>query len=897
MTNDAKQMGKRFWIVLALAGVLGLGWWLYQALRPARPLSAYVPSDALLVLESVHLIDSTSARQQRQALTLNQVPLFEQATLQFARPLLASSDTTTVRRFTRGKAVRCSLHPTGKNALAFIFYIPLETDADQQFVDRLFKPDANRFRVLTRPFDGEQISELINLRNESFGHFLRTDNALICSQSGVLMENVARRMHQPALLNQADELLTDPDQLAALSVRPEVLQRLFGNDNGSLVRLFLPEHLTVHFRPTSSRTHLVGYAADQIGNRTDVAALFARQEARRMGVGDLIPQNTSSIYHLSVSDGVTFGRSVQKLLATNSDDRFQKRLERIAPDATKFYEAIGSDVLLCRLESPDGRPRQVMIVTGRDGSALTKAYQQVAFRAGATAPTPPQSFLGHKTIRLNGSELPASLFTTLFAGFRESWVTQHGKALIVANGDDVMQDYLQQVTQGFVWSGDERQQALLEQTLRPANFTVFARPNRSEQGLPTHWPAAWQTLFGRPATGFQNLENMVYQASYGNAKINSTLILGRTTRRASEAVVNKVLLRRKVEFNSSLISAPVVVGNLSDGSAQFYAQNRAGQFVLVTPEGDKIVQDTTDGPIRSNVIATDFLDNGRLQYLFMTDRSLYVAQPGNQSVRLARIRLPAGLDPTLLAQPRGSRQRSLVALAAHRDGHVYALDRLKRKFEKLMTAPTPGPLMLPFQVIEGPTGMEVMAMQGNGTLNRWYDSGKPVANFPAKLGLDFVSPALQPANTRQIQAVTEQGEVLQLNETGLITNRNQLYRPVRAGSFRLFPDVSQQTWLLMRTSDTEAAILDQQGNDRFAVRGLQPDQTNIRYHRLSGGIEIISVKSGKFTTLYNLNGQRVGDRPIPGDFPVALQFDELTNELYILIGIEKAVQLYSIRLK
>lgn len=890
-------MKKRFWLVLIAALVLVVGWLGYRALRPDRPLSALVPSDAFLVIESTHLLDSTTAQMQRRALTISQIPLFEQAVRNLARPILATGDTAMARQFMRGKAVRGSLHSISKNTLDFIFYIPIETDADRQFANRLLNPDTKRFRVLTRPFDGERISELINLRNESFGHFMLIDNALVSSSSGILVENVARQLHKANLLRRNDELTTDADQLASLSVRPEVLQRLFGDDNSSLVRLFLPENLTLHFRPTASRTHLVGYASDQIGKRTDVAALFQNQAPRRISAGDLIPQNTSAIYHISVSDGKAFGHSISQLLASSSDDRLEERLDQIATETDAFYGAIGSDVMLCRLESPDGRPRQVLVVQGGKGADLSRAFQQAAYRAGATVPAPLKTFLGHKTLLLNVAELPASLFTSLFAGFRESWVTQHGEALIVANSEDVMQEYLQQITQKMVWSADERQKNLLDQTLRPANFTAFVRLNRSSQNLTDRWPAAWKTLLGRPSTSFDNLENMVYQASYGNEKILSTLVLGRTTRRASGAVVNKLLLRRKVEFNASLIAAPVVVGTLSDGSAQFYAQNRAGQFVLVTPEGDKIVQDTTDGPIRSNVIATDFLDNGKLQYLFMTDRRLYVAQPGDQSVKLERIKLPAGLDPTFLAQPRGSRQRSVVALAAHRDGHIYALDRQKRAFVKLMTAPTPGPLLLPFQVIDTPTGMEILAMQGDGTLNRWQDDGKPVARYPAKLALPFVSPALQPANLNYIQAMTQEGELLRLNPNGLIANRNQLYRPIRAGSFGLLPDVSLQTWLLMRSSDTEAAILDQQGNERFAVRGLEPGATTIRYHRLGGGIDLISVKSGKFTTLYNLSGQRVGDREIPGDFPVQLQFDELTNELYILTGVEKAVQLFSIRLR
>jgi hypothetical protein len=309
----------------------------------------------------------------------------------------------------------------------------------------------------------------------------------------------------------------------------------------------------------------------------------------------------------------------------------------------------------------------------------------------------------------------------------------------------------------------------------------------------------------------------------------------------------------------------------------------------------------------------------------MTDRTLYVADPGlarvNQSkpdakeVSLLAIRLPNGLDPTFLIRPRGMRQRNIVALAAHQDGHVYALDRQRRAFVRLLAAPRKGPLLLPFQVINTPTGMDVLAVQPDGTVNYWRENGTQYPRFPARIErrteeepeTKMAGPALLPPGRSGIQTITDEGQLLTLNTTGQITKRTQLFRPVRSGSFRLFPDEDQTNWLLLLTTDTEVAILDQQGQRQFEVRALQsgpsgpgpsgPGRNNVRYHRLGAGVELISVQSGRFTTLYDLNGRIVGDRPILGDFPVALQFDERTNELYVLSGAQRAVQLFSIRLR
>ncbi|GAB4045259.1 hypothetical protein [Spirosoma litoris] len=905
-------MKRTLWIGIGALLLLAIGWWGYRQFFPVtRTVGSLVPPGALMILSSDRLQDTVSAQSLRTEMSLRQIPVFDEARQRLDRFLYATADSATVLQFVKGRTIRYSLHSISKTTLEFVFYIPL-SDKDQAFLTRITKPDPRQYRVLNHTFAGEKILDFVSRMNEPIGSFILTDGFLVGSVSGILIENVAKRMHQSLKLTKDEtDFRVDDDHLAVVSVRPDVLQSLFSNV-GSLVRLFLPEELNLQFRQSASRSHLIGYAVDKIGARSDVAALFADQTPQRIQHANLIPQSTATLYHISISDAPRFGRSLSKLLGSASSDFLRDRFDQIEPSTKALYQTLGSDLLLCRLESPTGSLRQVLVLTSQNGKQLATVYQQIAYRAGAKAPTLLKEYLGHKLLLLTVPELPASLFSSLFSGFSQSWITQHGSSLIVANNEEAMQDYLQQVQRGAVWTADGRQAELLNTTLRPANFTAFVRLNRAQTTVPATWPLAWQNLLDQvdPATGstsLSNLENMAYQASYGNENIQSTVILGRTTRRASRAVLNKLLLRKRTEFNAPLIAAPIVTGNLIDSSAQFYAQNNAGQFVLVTPEGDKIVQNNTDGPIRSNALGVDFLNNGRLQYLFMTDQTLYVADPVriSKQVALQAIPLPKGLDPSYLAKPRGSLQRNLVALAAHEDGHIYALDRQRRAFIRIMTAPHKGSLQLPFQVLATPAGMNVLGMQADGTLNYWRDNGSEYPHFPSRIErtneeepeIKFIGPALLPIGQSLIQTIADEGQLLSINSNGLVAKRTQLYRPVRRGSFRLFPDEDQTNWLLLRTTDTEVTILNQQGQRLFDVRALQSGRNNVRYHRLGAGIDLISVKSGGFTTLYDLNGRIVGERPIPSDFPVALQFDERTNELYILSGAQQAVLLFSIRLR
>ncbi len=916
-----------FWLtggLLLSALIGGLAWRLWQSNTVS--LDALVPPDALVVLESTALQQPAVANSAD--LPMRRVPVFGQAVQTLERLLYPALDSGAVRRFLAGRSVRYSLHPVSKSALAFVFYLPITVN-DEPFLAQLEQPNPTQFRVQSRPFDGAQIGQLSNLTAESFGFFTRIDGWLVGSSSGLLLENVIRqrralfRTTKPALPLSVDDLAGD-GRLGAVAVNGAVLEQLFGQASvggtaaeqaGSLVRLFLPRQLSLVFRPSVGRSHLIGAAVSEIGDRQDVAALFSGQTPTRIQGAKLIPQTTATLYHFGFSDAPRFGRKLSALLSSSSDDALQERVETVRPVAKQLYATLRQEVLLCRLDATGGAGRQVLLLRGETSRHVSEAYQRAAYALGAGATAPVRTFLGHKILFLNVAELPASLFTSLMAGFGQSWITQHENYLVVANSEAAMQDYLQQIQRGAVWATDDRQAALLTETMRPANFSAFVRLNRAGSSIPTDWPTGWQNLLNLNRTGasgvgrdgaLRNLENMVYQASYGNRNIQSTLVLGRTTRPASLAVLNRLLLQKKVEFNATLIAPPIAAGPLADELTQIYAQNNAGQFVLLTPEGDKIVQDTTDGPIRSNVLTVDFLNNGRPQYLFMTDRTLYVADPRlnpkEPGVRLRSIPLPEGLEPSFLARPAGVQQRNLLALAAHHNGHIYALEANRQTWTRVMTAIRPGPLLLPFQVSDQAGGMEVLALQTDGTLNRWVESGQEAPHFPARLVSDtaavrYAGPAVQTATG--IHVVTTMGRLLRLNNTGLIAEAHELFRPVRSGPFLLLPDLNQTDYLVLGTTDTEVSVLSQTGQFRFYVRTLKAGQTVLRYHRLGAGVSILSVKSGDYTTLFDLNanGKLIGDRPIPGRFPVTIQFDELSNQLFILTAVDKSVQLYTIRLR
>ncbi|NID12417.1 hypothetical protein [Fibrivirga algicola] len=901
-------MKRPVWWLLGSAVLALLGWFGYQYWADSQQsIARYVPADALLIIESRELqrgaVPLTNTAPQ--GLSIRQLPLFATAANRLQRIVGTSLDSSGAARFLHRKLIRYSLHPVTRDVLDFVFYVPVNND--QQLLEQLQQPDPNRFRVLSRQYEGQTIYNLRDLTNQSYGFFLLYHNCLIGSASGVLAENVARHL-QKTIPGKGITFPDAPDDLATLFVDTETLDQLVATEAsaGSLLRVFLPQTMTLQFRRSASPTHWLGFASDAVGNRQAIADLFTGQTPHRIRSGNLIPSRVATLYHVGLSDSPSFGKSMARLMKDTENEGLRERIERSENLLPDFYAALAGDLLLCRSEASNEATNQILLLEATDVRALSQSIQKIAYRLGASRAGTPRTFLGHQLLPLSISELPATLLSNLFTGFPQTWITQHDRYVVLANSEAALQTYLTQLTSKAVWSNDAKLAQLLNQTLRPAHLTTFTQLNRSGLSVTRRWPTTWQSLLGE--FPFGQVENLAYQAAYGKDHILSTIVLGRTTRQADTTVLNKLLLRKRIPFNASLIASPVVIGRLSDPSAQIWAQNSAQQFVLLTTDKDKIVQDTTDGPIRSNVIGVDWRNNGRLQYLFMTDRSLYVADLGNRTVQLQRIKRPPGLESALITRFSGSSKLpDIAALIAHKDGSIYGLDRRQQLLIPLFRSRKPSPLLLPFQVINQGQTAAVLGLQTNKFLNRWTDQGGKegllqTPRFPALLDLQgdstkFAGPALWLPAEDRIATITTDGELLSLKANGLIAARKQLYRPLRGGQFRLFPDTEQTGYVLLRSTDTDVAVLDALGNRQFELRNLRPEETHLQYHRLGNGVEILAVKSGNFTTLYTLKGQRIGDRPIPSLFPVTLQYDAQMNELYIVSSIQKAVQLFTIRLR
>src|SRR5690606_18424939 len=88
---------------------------------------------------------------------------------------------------------------------------------------------------------------------------------------------------------------------------------------------------------------------------------------------------------------------------------------------------------------------------------------------------------------------------------------------------------------------------------------------------------------------------------------------------------------------------------------------------------------------------------------------------------------------------------------------------------------------------------------------------------------------------------------------------------------------------------------DKYGIEIFEIIGLRPN-FKIQYHYFGSENRFITVVSGNMASIFDFNGNRVGDRPIPCEGMIDLTFHAVDRILNIFNQVTGKIQIWSIKL-
>ena len=148
----------------------------------------------------------------------------------------------------------------------------------------------------------------------------------------------------------------------------------------------------------------------------------------------------------------------------------------------------------------------------------------------------------------------------------------------------------------------------------------------------------------------------------------------------------------------------------------------------------------------------------------------------------------------------------------------------------------------------------------------------------------------------ELVGVSVYGELIRISMDGKIKSQTQLLRPEPASQFKTVFDRNSLDWILVRSSANKAAFLTKDGNELFEIKNLLPNSI-IQYHFFGVDNRFITIRSGNYTTIFDMTGKRLGDKPIPSELKVQLTYLPSYSKLLIFSRSEKKVQVWSIKLR
>lgn len=907
-TAPPKSTLKKLLLPLLIGLGLGAGYlaWRYWVSNE-RSARAYIPTDALLVVESTEL-QNPPERTLPHQVQLADVPVLGAAADQLPPLTRALGDTALVNGFLKEKLITYSLHSEGRDQISFLTFVPV-AGGDGAFLEKLEKLVGNGVRSYRHTFENTVLTDVVDAKSKPLFSYFVYDNYLVFSRSSQLIEAVVRKIRRILGKDawQSDETATISEGTQLFFQREQVQAFWSGayampSSEISTIDL-LPARQAFRFRVNDIRTQVEAEATTSTGKASPAITALADQQAGEMGCARLISARTAVFYHLSVSDAARLGDEIRQAEPSELYAIRQDLADRARVEVDSIYSYLTGEAALCHLESSRlGRGGRVLLLKTSNPRACTDwlDYQGAKIQLEDKLPRY-EELVGSSTIRqINAPELPALWLGKLAMGFpKSSFFTTVGDYLLVGSDVQTLRTVLADYATGNVWSRTARLQELFK-SARLAQFTAIAVVNRSWYGWTERFRPVWQPAVDRSEEALRRLNLLMWQSTFEGDNVKTRITGMKGGNETNPNLLRRLFLQKSVPLDQPLRAAPFVLKGAGGGTSVF-GQTVDNQLVQLAGAPKDSLRVRLSGPLLGEPLAVDYFGNGKIEHLLLTPGQFYLLDRNGLRYELFASNkfspIPAGTY-SVLGYASGDRQQLSLADA---EGNLYLLQRPERTLRRVNRLPSDAHFIPPVQTVQLNKKPHLILVAETGTVNLVNGFGQPLKPFPVDLKTRFGGPVFLETGTRDsdllLQTVTAQGELLKLNLSGNVTERRQLFRADKATEFRLLLEKTGRDWLITSRTGNTLGIHDQQGRLLMQVENADPMTTTIDYYDFGADTKVLSVATSKGTWLYNLRGQPLIEKPLVSRFPVVLQYAESYNKLFLYVTTDRAVEVWTVKIR
>ncbi|WP_373511943.1 hypothetical protein [Persicitalea sp.] len=886
---------KKYALPILIVAVLAVAaYFLFRDGSQSRAAWGYIPANASAVITSERLQDSTFLVTEA-AINVKQFPLVNEAGGSLSLLLWITPDQQVFERTLRQKTLTFSYHPRTSSGFGLILYVPLTNEME---VDWWSKPNRQDVRVLSHSYQGVSITDINDLNSKPVCSYIIKDNYLIISQYGDLIEDVVRRSKESvsefALKDQFQNSNDSPYGLS-IYIKNTIWKTLLSgllNSQAALSEFFkfLPTFQDYHL----SDTDKFKIVFESTGGKTVknyLTAWLDGQVGKAFSRHHYISQQTSQFFRIASGDSLEFKENFQDWHDDYSSAAWEKLRYHIDNQRDELINNVGSELILCQIEGnntiTDGK---LAMIEYANYDKLRPILANLARLATTESNVSIDKYQGYDLFSIPIPELPSALYGPLFSGFPRAYITYIAPYLVFSNSSQGLRNYISDYENRITWQQSPELDSVLISSQPPAQLAMVASLRKINSNR------AMGGVFS------ENIETIVFESRVNGRRIIPQLTILPKKRRTSGKVLNRTFLAGEIEWVEGNDAFIAISQNQDEGAAQLLLVDE--KFRLLRPDAsyDKALPITTlDGPVVASPLRVDFLNIGRQQLVLATPQSLYaIDEDENGIVTAIRVGIPSTQPIVEVVRIEGGGEGSSRFVVVDAAENLFLWENPGKMPRKINRFKNFSGLKLPIVSLNQLGSRSLIITQENGLVYLIKEDGTIRPGFPVDM-LTRIAGAFawtQNINTAQpeLVGVSAYGELLRADVAGNILERKQLYRPESSSRFTTLFDYNSLDWLFLRASNTRAAIFDQAGNELFEIENIAPN-SKLQYHYFGVDNRFISISSGGYTSIFDMTGRRLGDKPISSDLPVKISYQAAYYKLFIFAHEGEKYKTWTIKIR
>ena len=891
-------------VALVVGGYLLYEFW-YK--KPAVDIWQVIPSSAIVVYESPHAVKTWNELQTNAIWSnLKQIPFYEEVDLGIATLDSLPKEAGALDKVLKNRNFICSLHMVSKEAFDFLFFVRVDRLKDQEILSQVldhYKSD-NQFQFLQRNYQDFTINEFKKRGEEQIFSYILHENYFVGSFSPFLVEGVIRNFKDKRrpnfknlnpLLGSLKKLENDDGNIYVNAQKIPQLFSVFSTekDRADFEPLkYLAQSLFFDLEVNEEGIRCSGFTLTDPGN-DQFLGNFLGQKPQEIRLKRMLPNRTAVLYHFSYQDPEKWEQSLVAYWKKHQPNQIVRR-EQLKTEYNFEVENLGSwmgnEMGLAVLESINPKqPDRLAIIRVADPNQVLNQFNRLTEQSAVISRDTlyRESYAGMELREIKVAEFPSKLWGNLFNGFPQCYFLLMDDYVIIGSNIQVLKSLIRDIEREDVWSKSVSKNAFLESTLKEANLSVMVDMDRFWSLLEARTTPKWKEFMGSFRPQLRKFDLAALQFSDVGDKCYTNLVLHHQNLTMVEKPSNRYHFVQKVPVQTPLISKPFVVRNHQNSGREVLLQDEQNYIYLVSNEGRLLWRDSIPGPIRGQVSQVDFYKNGKLQYLFATDRALHLVDRTGQDVEGYPLEVPTEATLRNAAAIDYDNSKNYRFVVSDGIGEIYLFSKEGDLLDGW------NPRNLNYQLNAAPFHLRVrgkdciVAVQENGVVNVLNRRGELYPGFPVDLKGDVNSPMYVEIGTdfenTFFTAITQNGELVKFNLNGSTLEKKQFYKPNRETLFGLAADATGRDYVIYRQTSNRLGILDRDENLLLEKDYLTPGQLQIQYYYFSSGNKVFAITDSEqqFTYLYDQEGRLINDQPVESSQKVGLMYFEKLNKYHL----------------